>query len=313
VLRQPTARRRTPVRSAFTLIELLVVIAIIAILAAIIFPVFAQARAKARQTACLNNQKQIGLAFMQYAQDYDETFPLMSCDFSKSFPAYLPSAKMPDGRTYQGRVTWPLLLQPYIKNGVERTTTEGSGASVFMCPDSPSTVWGDNGTADPVVNEWGAPVPMTVAANRTILDHGFAAGGTTLAGISFPAATYLIADVVPSQPLGFNHGDFGYYTGSGFNRLRYAKDGGPGYFHGYGNPLVSAGSDPNGAARHNGGNNITFADGHSKWENNKKSRGFYACIDDTVPYPGDVNLRRRTADPPVNPSTGQPVFSCGDL
>jgi len=62
-------------KSAFTLIELLVVIAIIAILAAILFPVFAQAREKARQTACLSNEKQLGLGMIEYAQDYDECFP----------------------------------------------------------------------------------------------------------------------------------------------------------------------------------------------------------------------------------------------
>jgi prepilin-type N-terminal cleavage/methylation domain-containing protein/prepilin-type processing-associated H-X9-DG protein len=62
-------------RRGFTLIELLVVIAIIAILAAILFPVFAQARGKARQASCLSNQKQIGLAWTMYAQDYDETSP----------------------------------------------------------------------------------------------------------------------------------------------------------------------------------------------------------------------------------------------
>src|SRR5437016_2483284 len=66
------SRRRSP---GFTLIELLVVIAIIAILAAILFPVFAQARAKARQASCLSNSKQLGLALYLYAQDYDETLP----------------------------------------------------------------------------------------------------------------------------------------------------------------------------------------------------------------------------------------------
>src|SRR5919205_3767504 len=69
--RIPLARRR--IRTAFTLIELLVVIAIIAILAAILFPVFAQARAKARQTSCLSNMKQIGTGLYMYVQDYDET------------------------------------------------------------------------------------------------------------------------------------------------------------------------------------------------------------------------------------------------
>ena len=63
-------------RSGFTLIELLVVIAIIAILAAILFPVFAQAREKARQISCVSNEKQLALGIIQYVQDYDETYPI---------------------------------------------------------------------------------------------------------------------------------------------------------------------------------------------------------------------------------------------
>jgi prepilin-type N-terminal cleavage/methylation domain-containing protein len=70
-------RRHEMKRNGFTLIELLVVIAIIAILAAILFPVFAKVREKARQASCASNEKQLGLAFVQYIQDYDESMP---CD-----------------------------------------------------------------------------------------------------------------------------------------------------------------------------------------------------------------------------------------
>src|SRR5215218_8331777 len=76
--------RRDSVKRGFTLIELLVVIAIIAILAAILFPVFARARENARKTSCMNNCKQMGIAFLQYAQDYDEMLP---CGYSAGPPA----------------------------------------------------------------------------------------------------------------------------------------------------------------------------------------------------------------------------------
>src|SRR5881628_2562260 len=85
-------------RSGFTLIELLVVIAIIAILAAILFPVFAQAREKARQASCGSNQRQMGLAFMMYAQDYDETLPF----FGNPWPNPV--------------VYWDTCIQPYTKS-----------------------------------------------------------------------------------------------------------------------------------------------------------------------------------------------------
>src|SRR5205823_14820075 len=98
----PMTRERR--QRGFTLIELLVVIAIIAILAAILFPVFAQAREKARQAACLSNCRQIGLGVMMYAEDWDQSYPLY---------ALLPKHE----------VMWFQMIQPYIKN-----------ENVFTCP-----------------------------------------------------------------------------------------------------------------------------------------------------------------------------------
>jgi len=100
----------------FTLIELLVVIAIIAILAAILFPVFAKAREKARQTSCLSNLKQLGLGMLQYCQDYDERLP--HC-------RYVPDA-IRHPSPFNGtpiNLSWPQLITPYVKN-----------FQVFVCP-----------------------------------------------------------------------------------------------------------------------------------------------------------------------------------
>src|ERR1700735_2297769 len=92
----------TGTRRGFTLIELLVVIAIIAILAAILFPVFAQAREKARQTSCLSNMKHLALANLMYVQDYDEAF----CNEGE-----------PDAQDNWGwQYTWQFEVQPYMKN-----------------------------------------------------------------------------------------------------------------------------------------------------------------------------------------------------
>jgi prepilin-type N-terminal cleavage/methylation domain-containing protein len=122
--------RRRPPRRGFTLIELLVVIAIIAILAAILFPVFAQAREAARKTTCMSNQKQLALATLQYIQDYDEMFP-GSNEKSSMVPSSMGwdpkcDPKQPDGspRCYYGALNY---------NGVRRGynyTWEGGGAAL---------------------------------------------------------------------------------------------------------------------------------------------------------------------------------------
>jgi len=122
------ARRRNP---GFTLIELLVVIAIIAILAAIIFPVFAQAREKARAITCLNNMKQVGLGALMYEQDYDA--------------AIMPEYKVtPQGGQYN---YWPYLIQPYVKN-----------INVMTCPDAPNTTNAAQGGPDWADNRHGASI-----------------------------------------------------------------------------------------------------------------------------------------------------------
>src|SRR5258706_4905820 len=112
-----------PVRAhqrGFTLIELLVVIAIIAILAAILFPVFAQARAKARQTSCLSNVKQLTLGMTMYAQDYDETFPTWAWWASSPYSPGVVSYRKDHFESL-----WINAIYPYVKNG-----------QIYSCPDT---------------------------------------------------------------------------------------------------------------------------------------------------------------------------------
>jgi prepilin-type N-terminal cleavage/methylation domain-containing protein/prepilin-type processing-associated H-X9-DG protein len=148
-------------RRGFTLIELLVVIAIIAILAAILFPVFARAREKARQTSCLSNMKQLALGWHMYAQDYDER---VCPTYDNTSAAWQMWAYVDTGGNLQSR------LMPYIRN-----------AQVFACPSAPTGKC-----------TYGMNYLMTYYYNYP--SGGYGNGGCPLAKILRPSEIAIMAD-----------------------------------------------------------------------------------------------------------------------
>jgi prepilin-type N-terminal cleavage/methylation domain-containing protein/prepilin-type processing-associated H-X9-DG protein len=157
-------------RRGFTLIELLVVIAIIAILAAILFPVFARAREKARQASCQSNLKQIALAFQMYVSDYDELFPWCCVPTNRAnsqnldrTPWWRPAAVATTDIRYDG------LLGPYIKN-----------RQVWVCPSRALDV-----------NSYAAP--------RQLLQGSGGCTGRRLADIKLPAEKVLCGDGIGTR------------------------------------------------------------------------------------------------------------------
>lgn len=212
--------------AAFTLIELLVVIAIIAILAAILFPVFAQARAKARQTACLSNMKQIGTGLMMYTQDYDEK---LAGNDGNAEGFNLPLGFMaPNTGAANTKRNWARDVQPYIKN-----------MGIYLCPNAlPRSSFNSTGG--------GYTETTTPGGGNTSYALNGIVESKPLAAIPAPA------DIIYLR-------EFSIYSRTA--QVRPRRVGGTGankdYFTEFNHILYDN--------IHNEGSNLLFADGHAKW------------------------------------------------
>ena len=251
-------------RTGFTLIELLVVIAIIAILAAILFPVFAKAREKARQAACLSNEKQLGLALVQYCQDYDEVYPIGTGKCDPNNP---------------GRVTgWAGQLYTYVKS-----------TAVYRCPDDAS-----KGTVSYAYNQ-GLTTP-NVYYQKSLLDaanHVTAPALPTITTLTAPASTVFLFELQNSS-VGVNltNGtDTTSPSADGFDGTRDVCSGN--YATGYlgaTDELVNGVHSPSlflsPTGVHTDGSNFLMCDGHAKWLPGSRVSPGYAAQSPTAPESG---------------------------
>jgi len=242
-------------RTGFTLIELLVVIAIIAILAAILFPVFARARAKAQQTVCLSNVKQLGLALVMYNTDWDQRQPPLVVRYAApaSYVAPIGTGSTPlplflgecwvDGT---GGNTWQDLVYPYIRN-----------MQIYYCPVDPNggkTIqsFGGNphspGNTPLMVSSYGYSATWNWEAGPG--GTGSQAGGTAQWGSGSVNVSMVPrpAEIITWCP--------GPMTLFDCCSIHIVWDG-----YTYTNSIQAQGQD----VIHQGGNNYAFADGHAQW------------------------------------------------
>jgi len=257
---------RTTARKGFTLIELLVVIAIIAILAAILFPVFAQARESARTASCSSNVKQLSLAVLQYIQDYDEKFPIAQ---SVLYPA-TQAPDTPWGLWRSHYIGWDKICQPYIKN-----------TQVFHCPSAPDGPDSGSTVAQGADDSW------RTGANQYFLNKQLSGDPQTegwvsdfrpqkLANLAFPAMTILVGEGTAGGATGqINHEYDGWAYADGHHHMLNGMWGQadsdpwsntPQQLCTYGNQVNhSVWSGIPDLKRHKDGANYSFSDGHVKW------------------------------------------------
>jgi len=227
----------------FTLIELLVVVAIIAVLAAILFPVFARARENARRASCMSNLKQIGLGMMMYVQDNDERYPTYGYSASHIPGVVAPTATY-GGDWYPSPSTnwfWQNMIYPYVKS-----------IQVFICPSSPNA-----GAAYKAPTGNYGPYSGQYGANTDLFPNGgYGGSGLSEAVVVNPANTYAIMDAsfyTASATTGPVASGSNYYT--------------PGACQLFPTSTMTANDCWNG--RHFNGVNVAFADGHVKWLSTK--------------------------------------------
>lgn len=245
-------------KAGFTLIELLVVIAIIAVLAAILFPVFAQAREKARQTSCASNLRQLSLAVQMYTQDYDETYPRGNALWTSA-----------GAWTGFNQFNWGVAVNPYIKTaGLYGCNDDSdSGATDAAAPWSGLK---ESYVANGLQFVW-APAGQSMCLG--LMCQGPAGDETVpVASVTVPAAVIMLAEVHANDLIkagrssndsaGFNNVITGipWYTNTATpNQCGVSTTGTPGACGQYPDGLNGAVS-----AHHNGLANFAFADGHVK-------------------------------------------------
>jgi len=214
-------------QNAFTLIELLVVIAIIAILAAILFPVFARARENARRASCMSNMKQIGLGVMMYAQDYDGAY-LTHVDAS------VGNAKL-----------WPQIIQPYVKS-----------LEVFDCPSQNFKFTNDGNATD----YYNSAADVSYGYNYWLSRYYYA--DATESGITRPSETILIAETGNNKSSNLSHG---YYLSYPSYYSVVSAPTNSTYGTKYTNTAGVLAAPARLSDRHMDGLNVIWADGHVKW------------------------------------------------